>query len=281
MARLVLLLMCFLFPSLGGVAQPLDPSCTQEGVSACIDWDRQVVLAEGSGAPASSARTQAQQNATAERAARLDAARNALEMIKGVNLSASTKMQDAMLASDQVSTKVQGMLYGLRTVGAPRFFSDGSIRVRVEASLKQVIPEDLLETTEAPEAVPEASGAPTSPRIDFSAKYTGLVIDARGTDLQPAMAPKVLDASGDELYGSAYVDANFVRQHGMAGYVRSPEQAQENDRVAGNPLLLEATGTSGPNQTDVVISTEDAEALRKLAQKLPFLKEARVVMILN
>ena len=38
-------------------AQGLDQRCTQMGDSACVDWDRGVVMAEGLGAPASSAKT--------------------------------------------------------------------------------------------------------------------------------------------------------------------------------------------------------------------------------
>ena len=37
-------------------AQGLDQRCTQMGESACVDWDRGVVMAEGLGAPASSAK---------------------------------------------------------------------------------------------------------------------------------------------------------------------------------------------------------------------------------
>ena len=78
-------------------AQGLDQRCTQMGDSACVDWDRGVVMAKGLGAPASSAKNTAQKNATALRAAKLDAARNMLEMIKGINLSSSTTMRDAMV----------------------------------------------------------------------------------------------------------------------------------------------------------------------------------------
>ena len=84
-------------------AQGLDQRCTQMGESACVDWDRGVVMAEGLGAPASSAKNTAQKNATALRAAKLDAARNMLEMIKGINLSSSTTMRDAMLSLIHIS----------------------------------------------------------------------------------------------------------------------------------------------------------------------------------
>ncbi|MDP7157280.1 MAG: hypothetical protein QF922_03535, partial [SAR324 cluster bacterium] len=94
-------------------AENLSQSCSQQGDSACIDWDRQLIIAEGIGVPAQTAKSVAQKNATAERAARLDAARNILEMAKGVNLSSATTLKDAMLQDDTVRTRIQGMLYGL------------------------------------------------------------------------------------------------------------------------------------------------------------------------
>ncbi|MDP6205683.1 MAG: hypothetical protein QF457_07735, partial [SAR324 cluster bacterium] len=202
-------------------AQGLDQRCTQMGESACVDWDRGVVMAEGLGAPASSAKNIAQKNATALRAAKLDAARNMLEMIKGINLSSSTTLRDAMVQNDTIRTQVQGRLFGLRPSGKPRYFSDGSVSILMEASLRQTIPDEALtsSTGEAPREISgPSSGSSGSARLEPGRVYTGLVIDARGSGAQPAMSPKIYDEEGNELYGSAYVDQEFVQKHGMAGY---------------------------------------------------------------
>ena len=262
-------------------AQGLDQRCTQMGESACVDWDRGVVMAEGLGAPASSAKNTAQKNATALRAAKLDAARNMLEMIKGINLSSSTTMRDAMVQNDTVRTQVQGRLFGLRPSGKPRYFSDGSVSILMEASLRQTIPGEAL-TSSTGEAPREISGPSSgSARLDAGRVYTGLIIDARGSGAQPAMSPKIYDEEGNELYGSAYVDQEFVQKHGMAGYVRDLDQALANDRVQGTPAVLKALSSSGANQTDLILSKSDADQLRGLADHLNFLREARVVIVLD
>ena len=72
-------------------------------------------------------------------------------------------------------------------------------------------------------------------------------------DPQPAMSPRVFDEAGNELYGSAYVEQEFVLKHGMAGYVKDLEQAETNDRVAGNPLTVRAVGVAGKNKTDIIL----------------------------
>ena len=265
-------------------AQGLDQRCTQMGESACVDWDRGVVMAEGLGAPASSAKNIAQKNATALRAAKLDAARNMLEMIKGINLSSSTTMRDAMVQNDTVRTQVQGRLFGLRPSGKPRYFSDGSVSILMEASLRQTIPDEALtsSTGGAPREISgPSSGSSGSARLDPGKVYTGLIIDARGSGAQPAMSPKIYDEEGNELYGSAYVDQEFVQKHGMAGYVRDLDQALANDRVQGTPAVLKALSSSGANQTDLILSKSDADQLRGLADHLNFLREARVVIVLD
>ena len=265
-------------------AQELDQRCTQMGESACVDWDLGVVMAEGLGAPASSAKNTAQKNATALRAAKLDAARNMLEMIKGINLSSSTTMRDAMVQNDTVRTQVQGRLFGLRPSGKPRYFSDGSVSILMEASLRKTIPDEALTSSngEVPKEISgPSSGSSGSAKLDPRKVYTGLVIDARGSGAQPAMSPKIYDEEGNELYGSAYVDQEFVQKHGMAGYVRDLDQALANDRVQGTPAVLKAFSSSGANQTDLILSKSDAVQLRGLADHLNFLREARVVIVLD
>ncbi|MGK5095245.1 hypothetical protein WDW89_24945 [Deltaproteobacteria bacterium TL4] len=274
-------------------AQSIDERCTQNGPSACIDWDRGVVIAEGVGAPSRFATNSAVRNASAIRAARLDAARNLLEMIKGVNISSNTTMQEAMIATDEVRTQVQGKLDGLRPVGEPRYFSDGSVKLRMEARLRNTIPDEFVYRTESeasnfapvplqpfPLQAPLAK-SDSGPQIDINRVYTGLIIDASQIEVQPAMSPKIIDEQGKEVYGSAYVDRGFVLKHGMAGYVKTMDKAQQNDRVQDKPLVVKALGSAGKNKTDIVIKNEDAQKLRQIAATQSFLREARVVIVLK
>lgn len=259
----------------------IDPRCTQQGQQACVDWTNGVAIAIGTGAPATWARTPAQKNISATRAARLDAARNLLEMIKGINLTSSTNVQGAMVQSDQVSTSIQGRLNSIRPVEAPRYFSDGSVQVKLEANLRQVVPENLYTQSGPPKEIQAPTSMAPGSQLNAQAAYTGLIIDARGTGVQPAMSPKVYDPQDREVYGSAYVSRQFVVSQGMVGYAKSIDQASQDDRVKGNPAIIKAVKASGPNKTDVVISQSDADTLRALAQKETFLRDARVMIVLD
>jgi len=95
------------------------------------------------------------------------------------------------------------------------------------------------------------------------------------------MSPKIDDENGKEVYGSAYVDRSFVTKHGMAGYVKTLERAKQNDRIKDKPLVIKALKSAGKNNTDLVISNKDANKLRQIASNQSFLKEARVIILLD
>ena len=289
--RVCFFLLCSLFYAVSIHAQNLlDENCTQEGNSACIDWNRGVAMAEGIGVPSSKAKNQALKHASALRAAKLDAARNLLELIKGINLNSSTVMRDAMIANDVVRTQIQGKVRGLRPIGEPRYFSDGTVKIRLEARILDTIPEALIQKELAkpvtPPAVlevkpPKPVDSPSLKKIDVHSVYTGLIIDATGLQTKPAMSPKVYDEQQNIVYGIANVDRAFFQKYGMAGYVKNQDSAFKNDRVQGTPLFVKAIATAGKNQTDLMISSDDADALRKMEKTQSFLREARVIIIID
>lgn len=283
MARKLLLVLAFGVVALGGAfgqtsGQGIDARCTKPDDRACIDWERQVAIAVGTGAPASWAQNAAQKNISAERAARLDAARNLLELIKGVALTSDSTISQSMVANDAVNTSIQGELNSIRSVDRPKYFSDGSVQVKLEASLRQVVPAELYA------GPPRELGAPApaaGSSVSTSTSYTGLVVDARGLGVNPAMSPKVYDPDGREVYGSAFVSRDFAVSQGIVGYVKSVEAAQQTDRVKGNPAVVKAIEAKGPNKADLVVSKDDAERLRTLSQQQTFLREARVLIVVD
>ncbi len=255
---------------------PQGAQCTTPNDRACIDWSRQVAIAVGMGVPSSSSTNPGMKNVTALRAARLDGARNLLELIRGVNISSDTTMSQAMVSNDQVRSSVEGTLNSIREVGQPKYFSDGSIQIRLEASLLQIVPPDLYL------GAPGSGPPPPMPSgVSAGTAYTGLIVDGRGTGVTPAMSPKIYDPEGKEVYGSAYVSREFAIQQGIVGYVKTVDQARENDRVKGNPAVVKAVSAKGPSKADLVLSKEDAEQLKTLSQQQTFMREARVMIVLD
>ena len=253
---------------------------TQEG----IDWTKRVVTAKGIGA-VNPKQPQAAARPGAIRAAQQLALRNALELVKGVPISSTTTVANAMVADDNVRSKVEGFVKGFQ-FSAPHYMDDLTVEVMVQ------IPLDGVGDIVLPSAIqPKASvqswswgddgkGAP--PANLKSSVYTGLVVDARGLGVMPALAPRIFESDTKELYGSANVDRAWAAKYGTVGYAKSIEGARGlKDRIGENPAVVKAVKSVGPSKTDVQLSPEDVLSVKSAAQNLKFLSEARVVFIVD
>lgn len=248
---------------------------TAVGSTGKVDWTTGVVTAVGIGAPPANAANPAQARAMAERAAQVVAYRNLLEAIKGVRIDSTTTVENFMVTSDLIRTQVSGFVQGA-TVMDKKYMSDGSVEVTVGMKLTgaladALLPKDLPAPPTGIVAAPGAAGQ----------VFTGLIVDARGLGVRPAMAPKVLNESGIEVYGSAWINREWAVREGMAGYLKDPVQAQQNPRVTDTPLLVKAIKTSGDARVDVVISDADAAMVHGASQNLSFLEKCRVIILVD
>lgn len=251
------------------------PSWSQSFVqtigSGEVNWIAQVIRATGSGAPNPDAPNIASARLGAERAAKADALRNILETIKGVRIDSQTLVVNAMTQSDVIRTQVQGVVRGARAVNT-RYLSDGAVEVTVEVPIpgpltQAVIPPSSFGTQPVPKA-----GNPV---------YTGLIFDSRGLNLRPAMAPKILDEDGREVYGSAFVSQEWATKYGILGYAKDLDAAKKNDRVTANPLVVKGIKVSGAGSSDLVISNADAQGLKDMSRNLSFLEQCRVLVVVD
>jgi len=236
-----------------------------------INWAEQIVRASGSGAPNPDAPNIAAARLGAERAAKADALRNILETVKGVRIDSQTLVVNAMTQSDVIRTQVQGLVRGARVVNT-RYLSDGAVEVTVEIPMAGPLTQTVLP--------PTSFGTQSVPK-EGSAVYTGVVFDSRGLSIRPAMAPKVLDEDGREVYGSAFVSAEWAAKYGIVGYVKDLDAAKKNDRVAANPLVVKAEKISGSGGSDLVISNADAQGLKDMSKNLSFLEQCRVLVVVD
>ncbi|MBN2103125.1 LPP20 family lipoprotein [bacterium] len=276
------------------------------GAAGSVDWTNQMIRATGIGA-ANPNLPLAAQRSGAIRAAKLDAYRNLLEIVKGVNLTSETTVENAMLLSDVIQTRVDGVLRGARMVGEPKYMSTGDVEVEVEAPLTGIIADAVLpqafgggtlmtggvklcptcgQPWPAGKPVPGGvtliqSAEPPSAAGTSTGVVTGLIVDASGLGLRPAMAPKVLDESMNEIYGSKFVSREYAVDIGMVGYDKNVEKAAKNERVADTPLVVKAVKATGPNKTDVVVSAADATKIHNAAANMNFLQHCKVMFILD
>lgn len=281
-----------------------------------IDWTQQEITAEGAGVPAANT-SEAQGRLMACRAAEVEARRNLLEVIHGMQIDSETTVINYVTQNDTIRTKIQGMVQA--TTMEKHVDADGTCTVHVRLGIhetkgKPSLAEAVLPSVPSapppggavvgakpsapitpavtPPAVvaapPPAAPAPTTGAVGEVAKtspggpvYTGVVVDARGLAARPAMSPKVLDDAGEPIYGSAFVSRDYAIEHGLAGYSKNMDAATRNTRVTDNPLTVKAASASGSAKADLVLTKEDALKLRTAAQSQSFLAQARVMIVLD
>ncbi len=267
-----------------------------------VNWTRHMITCTGIGAPNPNL-PMAAQRAAALRVAKQDALRNILETVKGIQLTSETTVENALLVSDVITTRVEGALRGFRVVDT-RYMSSGDVEIDVEIPLTGIVMDALLPDNfgggtlmtggqllcpTCGQPWPEGKSVPPgvtliqagSGNASRGGVYTGLIIDARGLGMRPAMAPKILDQDGDEVYGTRFVSREYAVDIGMVGYDKDVNQARINERVTDNPLIVKAVDASGPNKTDAVISDADAHMIHNAAANLNFLKHCKVMFILD
>jgi hypothetical protein len=257
----------------------MDTVVTDNQGNGSIDWANRIIYAKGIGAP-NPDMPEAAQRPGAIRTAQMIALRNAMETLKGIDLSSSTTVENFMVKSDVVQSKISGFLRGFQQKGKERYMSDGSVEIIMSIPLDGIggIDDQLLG--------PLVSDKPSITAFEGTkAKkemvFTGLIIDCHGLNVKPALAPKILDQQGHEVYGSAYVTREWATKYGIVGYTKDIQAAAKLDRVGKTPGQIKAVKASGDNATDVVISDSDAADVRSAAQNLKFLSECRVILVVD
>jgi hypothetical protein len=262
-----LCLSTFLFVSIATAQQAV----IQSFGNGEINWSEQSIRATGSGAPNPDAPNIAAARIGAERAAKADALRNLLETVKGVRIDSQTLVVNAMTQNDTIRTQVQGIVRGARVVNT-KYLSDGGVEVTIEVGMAGPLTQTLVPSQSfGTQSVPKA-GDPV---------YTGVIFDSRGLDLRPAMAPKIVDEDGKEVYGSAFVSQEWATKFGIMGYAKDLDAAKKNDRVTANPMVVKGIKVSGTGGSDLVISNADAQGLRDMTKNLSFLEQCRVLAVVD
>lgn len=245
----------------------------------------ETIIAEGYGRmpvnmPAGSAKV------LARRAAVTDAQRNLLESVKGVAVDSDTTVENFMLKSDIIHTKVNGIITGARVI-SEEVQSDGVYKVTMAVpvygvgSISDVTINAVIgESAPVPVPVPPVNYQPT---VSISGGYTGLVINAKNSGLVRTFCPAIYDTNGRAIYGVHNVDKKYAIDYGVVGYAKGEDGWDKvlagTSRAGNNPLNINIVSVRERtvNKCDVVISVEDADRILAENQKSHFLDKYAVM----
>lgn len=258
--------------------------------SGCIDWSATAVKASGIIVPDEDDADRPTEPSSACVGAAMQAAEDRLlETVATIRIDAASQVADRM-AESVVFRDELIQLTRNAAVARQKYSSDGTLEIELAMKLtggfaQFVLPKEIRQvgtvTTMAGRrpftvttlvAAAEAANGP----------HTGLILDATGIDVQPAMVPLIVDESGEEVYGPAFVSREFAVSTGMSGFATTVSAARTNEKRVGNrPLVVKAIRTDTRGPTVLVIANADAAKLRSSAVYLDFLKACRVCIVMG
>lgn len=246
------------------------------------------------------------------RAANADAYRLIAEEVHGVQIDSDTTVENSILTSDIIKTKVNGVIKGAKVVSRsvdgngyyhvvmelPVYGGSNSLAAAVLPQVPQqgfLPPSDIIPVDKIAGVAlkPESTGAnavaPTIPATQVPAvnqatvgnlygatgQYTGLIVDCSGMGLQTAMAPAIVTEGRKIVYGLEKFSREQVLNRGYVGYSKSATEGV--GRAGSNPMVIKAEGIE--RFCNPVISKEDAAKILAENQMNGFLSAGNVVFV--
>ncbi len=211
-------------------------------------------------------------------AARADANRNIIKIIKGIKLGNFQKVEQYAAQNDVILAGIEKTARD--AIILKQYYTSAlAVEMTIETSiyggfLQLVLPEDIRQipkiNIEKLQADPDPEGRPL---------YSGLIIDATGLKIEPVLNPGIVSEQGHDVYSSAFISREFAVKNGVVKYLCSMKQAKKDRRVGNNPLVLKGLRKEGKENTSIVINMADYRALEKQPERHLFLRECRVIIV--
>jgi hypothetical protein len=270
------------------VEQPLAMEAGGQLIEGRLDWTNNVLIAYGEAVAPEEVTNPVQRRLLGFRAAKVVAYRNLLELAGQVHVDAQTTVGNLLLASDSIRTRISGIVQGAHVLPASQTETQGLYRIALRLELLNDFADAVLppSSPSPPGNLPLVSGEGGDSLVVFvpPEPYTGLLIDARGLELQPSMSPRVLGADGRVVYSAAAVERSYATRFGLVGYDKDFDRARKSDRLGGreaNPLIIKAQSASGLYRSDAVLSAFDAVRVAMADMDDQFLGQCRVMFVVG
>ena len=254
-----------------------------------IDWTAGVVEANGIASPATYTyyrKPQANpQEVIAE--ATIKAHHNLLETIVNLRINPDSRVIDMVETYPSIMAQLRGMVQKAPEIEKLRQYQyDGTVevwsRMKLNGGFSQlVLPPEIRHIESIKQVLTRKESAKMQYRKRLSPIFTGMIVDARGMRAVPVLVPRILDENLEEVFGPAYVSREFAVQHGVTRYRTDIWSAKFDRRVGDNPLIVKALKALWPGRCEFVISNADADKLKSASEHLKFLKECKVIIVLD
>ncbi len=288
---LILCLLVLGVSPLSGFADPV-LELIEKFPTGQINWTQGVVIAKGSGSGPLVSDPHSRGKLPGE--AIDQAISNVQATLSRLRMDGRTCVADVVAREARTHDEVADMAAGAEIIQTVHR-ADGGVEITVRMVLyggfaQLMLPEEIRQVE--PIRPLKGSGAHSTSDSSLSVgavaqdanepdAFTGLIVDARGIGAQPSMVPWLYDEDGQEVYSPAFVSREYAVQYGICQYRRLAGDASRVSRVAPRPLLVKGLRTRASVDSEIVISNADAAKLRSSSAHLGFLKQCRVIILMD
>lgn len=126
-----------------------------------------------------------------------------------------------------------------------------------------------------PASASDTETSQTSPQT----AVTGLVVNASGVNVKPALNPQIVSESGEEIYGFKKANRDFRRLNGLASYAPDMKDACLDKRVTEKPFVMKAKSLSKDKPCIIIVSNEEAQKFNDYKNSNRVLEHCRVIIV--
>jgi len=182
-------------------------------------------------------------NMMARRSALLNAHKNALKIIEAINLDGDTTIKSCLLKNTTLFYRLKSFIAS--TAPFKQCKENGLYRVELRIP---IYGENSIQSM----FLNLYAGSVNKP---VAKKGMRIIVDAREMKLQPAIFIKIEDENGNNVYTVKDVSRSVLMKRGMVQYVTTIPFMPDD-------VIIRALKTDGKQNSNIVISSSDAEKIR-------------------
>jgi len=216
--------------------------------------------------------------------AKIIAQKNLIEQIKGITITSTTQIKNGIIISDIIQTQVSGLIKGAKSCGQTFYKKEGYAEVCMEMKLNGQggvydLMYPVIQDIYSKDIVYKSENNKSKNTI---IEYNGLIIDIRQfSEFMPSLANRILDTNERVVFDPSMVSQNILIQQGHAQFATNQGKGKAilSDFGSDNPLII--TPKRLKNNTDIIVTINDAETIYLVNKKTDMLHKARVVFVLK
>lgn len=248
--------------------------CITRHENGYINWTTGEIVATGKASPKGNKEFS---NESVPGSARTDANRQIINILKQININGALTIEKYASKNDIILAGIEKTARDAEII-RQYYTSDLAVEIMVKTSilggfLQLVLPDNIRQ-------IPVINlELRRKPLDEESLILTGMIIDARGLDIEPILNPRIISEQGYAVYSEEFISRDFAVNNGVCKYICNLNDAMTDKRIGKSPLVFKALRKEGGKNSAIVISTSDYLLLEKTTERHSFLKECRVIIV--